>query len=85
MLDAEFKAWLAARGANTETGRSTRAHAVRTIENNLAALGSPYEDLAEAWHADKFVHLRQHLKAMQADFRNGGTDFKILMPQSESR
>ncbi|WP_327753081.1 hypothetical protein VVT58_11420 [Sphingobium sp. SJ10-10] len=83
MLDAEFKAWLAARGANTETGRSTRAHAVRTIENNLAALGSPYGDLAEAWHADKFIHLRQHLQAMQADFHNGGTDFKILMPQSE--
>lgn len=83
MQEADFKAWLAERGAKTESGRSTRSHGVRTIENNLAALGSPHADLAEAWQADKFLHLRQRLKAMQADFRDGGSDFKILMPQSE--
>ncbi|WP_212611301.1 AAA family ATPase [Sphingobium sp. Ndbn-10] len=83
MQEAEFKAWLAERGANTENGRNTRVHAVRTIENNLAALDSPHSDLAEAWQADKFLHLRQRLKAMQADFREGGSDFKTLMPQSE--
>jgi 5-methylcytosine-specific restriction enzyme B len=46
--DAEFKNWLEERGANTEAGRNTRAHAVRSIENNLADLGSPHADLETA-------------------------------------
>lgn len=83
MREDEFKAWLAERGANTQAGRNTRAYAVRTIENNLAALGSPHTDLDAAWMADRFAHLRQRIKDIQQDFRAGGTEYRILMPQSE--
>lgn len=83
MREDEFKVWLAERGANTQAGRNTRAYAVRTIENNLAALGSPHADLDAAWQADRFDGLRQRIKDIQQDFRAGGTDYRILMPQSE--
>jgi len=79
----EFRAWLAERGANTQAGRNTRSYAVRTIENNLAALGSPHADLDAAWQDDRFNALRQRLKDIQQDFRAGGTEYRILMPQSE--
>jgi 5-methylcytosine-specific restriction protein B len=78
-----FKAWLEAGGARTETGRNTRAHAVRTIESNLAALGLPHNDLDDAWKADRFEQLRQRLKDLREDFAAGGTEYKILMPKSD--
>jgi hypothetical protein len=84
MREDEFKAWLAERGANTQAGRNTRAYAVRTIEDNLAALGLPHADLDAAWQADRFAGLRQRLKALHHDYRAGGDDYRILMPQSET-
>jgi 5-methylcytosine-specific restriction protein B len=78
-----FKAWLEARGAKAEAARNTRVYAVRTIENNLAALGSPYPDLEAAWTADRFEQLRHRLKELRDEFAAGGTDYRILMPQSE--
>ncbi len=83
MREDEFKAWLGERGANTQAGRNTRAYAVRTMESNLGALGSPHADLDAAWVADRFEQLRQRIKDIQQDFRAGGTDYRILMPQSE--
>ncbi|GFZ86581.1 hypothetical protein GCM10019071_15060 [Sphingobium fuliginis] len=64
MQEAEFKAWLAERGANTESGRNTPAHAVPTIENNLAALGSSHVALAAAWTlviGTRLMHEREEL------------------------
>jgi 5-methylcytosine-specific restriction enzyme B len=78
----EFKAWLEAGGAKTAAGRNTRAHAVRTIEENLAALGSPHADLDAAWTADRFEQLRLRLRELREEFAAGGTDYRILMPQS---
>lgn len=83
MKDAEFKKWLEDRGARTEAGRNTRTHAVRSIENKLAELGSPHADLEAAWADDRFAQLRARLKNMREDFTAGGEDFRILMPQSE--
>lgn len=83
MRDAEFKKWLEDRGARTEAGRNTRTHAVRSIENKLAELGSPHADLEAAWADDRFAQLRARLKNMREDFTAGGEDFRILMPQSE--
>jgi 5-methylcytosine-specific restriction enzyme B len=82
--EEEFKAWLEAGGAKAEASRNTRAYAVRTIENNLAALGSPYADLSEAWKADRFEQLRQKLKELREGFEGGATDYRVLMPQSEN-
>ena len=65
MREAEFKVWLEVGGAKTEAGRNTRAHAVRTIEHNLAALGSVHPDLDAAWKADRFDQLRQRLKDLR--------------------
>ncbi|HEX4196722.1 MAG TPA: AAA family ATPase [Caulobacteraceae bacterium] len=83
MRDGEFKRWLEARGANTESGRNTRTHAVRSIENKLAVLGSPHADLEAAWNDDRFAQIRTRLKMMRGDFAAGGDDYRILMPQSE--
>lgn len=83
MREEAFKTWLEAGGARTETGRNTRAHAIRTIEGDLAALGLPHDDLDDAWKADRFEQLRQRLKDLREDFAAGGTEYKILMPKSD--
>ncbi|MFC5842657.1 AAA family ATPase [Aminobacter ciceronei] len=83
MREEAFKAWLETGGARTETGRNTRAYAVRTIESNLAALGLSHADLDDAWKADRFEQLRQRLKDLREDFAAGGTEYKILMPKSD--
>lgn len=83
MREEEFKAWLASRGANSKAARDTRAHAVRTIENNLAKLSSPCADLDAAWTSDKFAQLFQQLKDLREKFLAGGAEYKFLMPQAE--
>ncbi len=82
MYQEEFKQWLEANGAQTPQGRSTRAHAVKTIEAQLAALGSAHADLDAAYAADRFEGLRTRLKSMRENAQQGGKDFRILMPQS---
>lgn len=83
MRDAEFKAWLEAGGAKTVSGRNTRVHAVRTIENNMAQMGAPHSDLEAAWRVDRFEQLRRKLKELKEDAAAGGTEFRVLMPQSD--
>ncbi|MDW3098852.1 MAG: AAA family ATPase [Alphaproteobacteria bacterium] len=82
--ELEFKAWLEQGGAQAEKGRSSRAYAIRTIERNLAALGMPYQDLDEAWEADRFEMLRARLGEIRLDARDGGQEYRILMPESEN-
>ena len=77
----EYKTWLEKGGVNKK-GSNTRAHAIRTIEKNLVELGSPYASLREAWEGDKFAHLRNRLKEMRVNFKKGGHDFRIIMPES---
>ncbi len=84
MRNEGFKAWLESGLARSEAGRDTRAYAVRTIENNLAALGCPHADLESAWKADRFEQLRERLKDLREDFVRGGADYKLLMPQSDN-
>lgn len=84
MQEEAFKAWLLAGGATAETSRNTRVHALQTIENNLVNLGSAHATLDDAWRNDQFVQLRQKLKELRDDFLAGGTQFRILMPQSEN-
>lgn len=82
MRSEEFRAWLEAGGARSGAGR-TRNYAVQTIEKNLAELGSPHADLNAAWSADRFQHLRQRLSELRDDYRAGGSDYRVLMPNSE--
>lgn len=84
MQEDAFKAWLEAGGATAEAARNTRAYAVRTIGNNLESLGSAHATLEDAWRDDQFAQLRQKLKELRDDFLAGGTQFRILMPQSEN-
>ncbi|MBN8500437.1 MAG: AAA family ATPase, partial [Sphingomonadales bacterium] len=81
--ESEFREWLEARGAKTQAGRNSRVHAVKTIEKNLAALGSTHSDLAAAHHADGFSQLRERIRTMRQDAKAGGNDYRILMPDSE--
>lgn len=84
MQEEAFRAWLQAGGGTAEAARNTRIYAVRTIENNLAKLGSVHGTLEDAWREDQFAQLRQRLKELRDDFLAGGTQFRILMPQSEN-
>tara|TARA_R110002074_G_scaffold378796_1_gene556738 strand:+ start:7083 stop:10271 length:3189 start_codon:yes stop_codon:yes gene_type:complete len=80
----EFKTWLEEGGAQTESGRNSRTYAIRSIERNLARLGMPHQDLDEAWEADRFEGLRERLRTMREDARDGGRDYRILMPDSDN-
>lgn len=83
MQETEFRQWLQANGANSENGRNTRVFAVKKIESYLAALGSPHSDLDAAWDGDRFGQLRSRLKDILTDAKNGGGQYRLLMPQSE--
>ena len=81
--ESAFKTWLEQGGAQTVAGRNSRVFAIRTIERKLEELGMPFRDLDEAWEADHFEPLRQRLRRMREDARDGGQDYRILMPDSE--
>ena len=81
--ESAFKTWLGQGGVQTTSGR-TRASAIRTIERKLQELEMPFRDLDEAWEADRFESLRERLRRMREDARDGGQDYRILMPESEN-
>lgn len=83
MREAEFREWLQAGGAQTEAGRNSRVHAVKTIERKLSELGSPFASLADAWENDRFQQLRERIRQMRQNARDGAEDFRILMPESQ--
>ena len=83
MNEDAFKAWLDQKGI-TPTARNTRVHAVRTIERKLAELQIPFQDLDAAWEADRLESLRERLRRMREDARDGGQDYRILMPKSKN-
>lgn len=83
MLEAEFRKWLQADGELTPSALNTRIYAIKTIEKNLAALSSPHADLNSAYAADGFTHLRAQIKQIRTNAKNGGNEYKILMPNSE--
>ena len=82
MREEAFKIWLAESGAKSDSGRATRVQAVRTIENNLSMLGLSYTNLDAAWAADRFAHLRTRLEQMIDDYKAGGTEYRLLMPDA---
>ena len=83
LRESEFKTWLEQGGASSVAGRNSRAHAIRTIERKLEELGMPFRDLDAAWKADRFASLSERLRRMRIDARDGGQDYRILMPESE--
>jgi hypothetical protein len=83
MREAEFREWLEAGGAQTEAGRNSRVQAVKTIERKLSELGSLFPTLAEAWESDRFQQLRERIRQMRQNAKDGGEDFRILMPDSQ--
>ena len=82
--ESEFKSWLEQGGAQTVNGRNSRAYAIRTIERKLEELGMSFPDLDSAWKADRFESLHERLRRMREDARDGGQDYRILMPDSEN-
>lgn len=84
MQEEAFRAWLLSGVAKSEKGLATRLHAVRKIENELAALGFDWPHLDAAFAADGLAALRERLKAMQDDAKAGGQDYRILMPESDN-
>ncbi|MCW1874886.1 AAA family ATPase [Erwinia sp. INIA-01] len=83
MLEVEFREWLEARGEKTQAALDSRIYALKTIEKNLAALGSPYADLDAAYQADRFAQLRERIKQIRHDAKDNGDDYRLLMPNSE--
>ena len=82
--ESAFKSWLEQGGAQTVPGRNSRTYAIRTIERKLEELGMPFPDLHAAWKADHFESLRERLRGMREDARDGGQDYRILMPDSKN-
>ena len=78
----DFRTWLEKAGVS-DNGQNTRSFAIRTIERKLEELGIPFRDLDEAWEADGFASLRERLRKMRNDAKEGGQDYRILMPESE--
>ena len=78
-----FKTWLG-QGGVTTTSAETRASAIQIIERKLQELGMPFRDLDEAWDSDRFESLHERLRRMREDARDGGQDYRILMPDSEN-
>lgn len=83
MKEQEFREWLEANGANSAAGRNSRVHAVKTIEAKLEELGFAQHNLEAVWAQDQFVSLREEIAALRKDYDEGGTRFRILMPESE--
>lgn len=83
MRGQEFRDWLEANGAQSPNGRDSRVHAIRTIEKQLSALGFTYADLEDAWSGDRFEDVREAISELRRDFLNGGTRFKLLMPDAQ--
>ncbi|WP_428925420.1 AAA family ATPase [Marinibacterium sp. SX1] len=83
MRDEDYDRWLHDNGARSRNGRTTRIFALRKIESMMPQLGMAQADLEAAWHADRLDALLGRLKEMQADFKRGGDDYRILMPASE--
>ena len=79
-----FNTWLEQGGARDENGRRTRINGIRTIERKLDELRLPFRDLDEAWEADRFESLNQRLRRMREDARDGGQDYRVLMPASDN-
>ena len=82
--ESAFKSWLEQGGAQTVAGRNSRVYAIQTIGRKLEELGMPFRDLDAAWKADRFESLRERLRRMRVDARDGGQDYRILMPDSEN-
>ena len=82
--ESAFKSWLEQGGAQTVAGRTSRVYAIQTIGRKLEELGMPFRDLDAAWKADRFESLRERLRRMRVDARDGGQDYRILMPDSEN-
>ena len=82
--ESAFMSWLEQGAAQTVAGRNSRAYAIRTIGRKLEELGMPFRDLDAAWNADRFESLRERLRRMREDARDGGQDYRILMPDSEN-
>ena len=77
-----FRTWLERGGAQSPKGQNTRIATILRIERKLDELGMPFRDLNEAWEADRFESLRRRLNRMREDARDGGQDYRILMPDS---
>lgn len=44
----------------------------------------PFPNLEAAWKADCFESLLERLKRMEQNARDGGQDYRLLMPDSEN-
>ncbi|MFM7009523.1 MAG: AAA family ATPase [Betaproteobacteria bacterium] len=52
------------------------------IERKLKTLGSPFDDLDEAYDADSFAQLSQAFDNLRDDARTGGERFRVLFPKT---
>lgn len=82
VLYEEFREWLRARGSNPNS-INTRSIAVKKIERELVALGSPHRDLDAAFDDDQFAQLKRTLDDLRADMRAGGERYRVLFPKTE--
>lgn len=84
MRESEFSEWLRSGGAQSDKAIDGRISSLRRIERNLNALGFKDETLEDAYAQDQFAALLEKLTALRADARDGGLEFRILLPESDA-
>lgn len=82
MKEAEFKAWLVARGSKP-AAINTRVYVVRTVEKRLRALGITHDDIDAAIDAGEVEAVTAAIRTLRDDAANGGDRFRILLPASQ--
>lgn len=84
MRELEFSEWLRSGGAKSDKAMDGRISSLRRLERNLGALGFKLETLEEIYAQDQFAALLEKLTALRADARDGGLEFRILLPESDA-
>lgn len=82
MREAEFKAWLVARGTKP-AAINTRVYAVRTVEKRLRQLGVAHDDIDAAIDAGELERIAAAVRSLRDDAAKGGDKFRLLMPESQ--
>ena len=82
--ESGFRNWLEQGGAESVKAQNVRVYAIKTIERKLDKIGMQVQDLDAAWQKDRFDSLRERLVQIRKDARDGGQDYRILMPDSDN-
>lgn len=84
MREEDFKAWLAAEGAQSDKAIAMRLSRLRRLERAMTEIGLPFTDFDQAFATDRFATVLSKLSELREDARSGGLQFRALLPETTS-